>query len=105
MDMATRKKTKSIRTINLKRLLMCVGLIVFALYFSIAFLEQQRQINHNSMQIAEVQAQTEEALLRNAVLQETLAQVETDEHIQRAARKRGFAMPGDRIYVDAARNR
>jgi len=103
--MATRKKTKSIRTINLKRLLMCVGLIVFALYFSIAFLEQQRQINHNSMQIAEVQAQTEEALLRNAVLQETLAQVETDEHIQRAARKRGFAMPGDRIYVDAARNR
>lgn len=103
--MAMRKKTKLIRTINLKRLLMCVGVIVFALYFSVTFLEQQRRINNNTLQIAEIQVQTEEAFLQNAILQETLSQVGTDEHIERVARERGFAMPGDRIYIDAARNR
>ena len=104
--MATHLQKTLKRTINLKQLLKCIGFIVLALYLSVTLLNQQRRINDNVAQTHEIHMQTEEMNLQNAILQETLSQVGTDEHIERVAREqRRLVLPGDRIFIDSARIR
>jgi len=99
------KKTQR-RTLNLKQFLKCVGFVVLAFYLCVTFLDQQRRINDNVQQTAAVWAQIEEVNLQNAVLEETLEQIDTDEFIKRVARESlRLAMPGDRIFIDSARIR
>ena len=103
--MSTNRRTSAKRrTINLKQLLKCVGLIVLAFYLSVTLIEQQRRINAHVYQTQVVKALIAEAELQNALLEERLARVETDEYIKRIARETlRLVMPGDRVYIDSAR--
>jgi len=103
--MTAQTRTKSRKKLNLWQLLIRAGLILGAIYLCYMLMGLQQQINENVRRTNEVLAQTEEANLRNVMLQETLSQVGTDEFLIRTARVQlRFAMPSDRIYIDAARN-
>jgi len=103
--MTAQTRTNPRKTLNLKRFLIRVGCILGALYLCHILISQQRLINDNIQRTQEVRAQTAEAELRTAMLQEQLSQVDTDEFLIRVAREQlRFAMPSDRIFVDSARN-
>ena len=104
--MAIQGKKSLKRTINLKQLLKCVGVIVLALYLSVTLLDQQRRINDNLARTQEYRELMEYANLQTALLEEEIAIVGTDEHIEHIARSQlRLAMPGDMIFIDSARVR
>jgi len=104
--MATQNRTSSKRTINLKQLLKCVGLIVLAVYLCVTLINQRVRINAHEQQTREYRVRIEEAIIRGAILEETLSQVGTEEHMERVARETlRLTMPGDRVFIDSGRIR
>ena len=105
---AHEKTIKRKRMVNLKlrKLLKCIGFIVLAFYLSVTLLDQQRRINTHVQETEAIRAQIEYANLQTVLLEEQISHLGTDEHIKRVARETlRLAMPGDRIYIDAARMR
>jgi len=98
-------KRKKIR-IDLKQMLTCVGVIVVAVFVFTSFLDLQGMINDNRFQIHEIELKIAEAELQQAMLEDTLSQVDTIEFLERVARESlNMARPGDRVFRDSARIR
>jgi len=104
MPKYTIKKRKKIK-INLTRLLSCIGVVIVAVFVFTDFLNVQGMLNDHRQQIREVEARIAEANLQTEMLEEVLLKVETDEFLERVARETlRMARPGDRVFVDSARN-
>ncbi|MBR5156720.1 MAG: septum formation initiator family protein [Clostridia bacterium] len=98
------KKTKSNKTINVKRL-ATRGLFCFAIiYISFMLISQQFDLSRLSAKERELDSQIE-AQQRQAT--ELIAQKEasvTNEYIERVAREKlGYMKPGEKVFIDASK--
>lgn len=84
--------------------LWAVAASVLMIYFSYTTVEQQRVINVNTTQLDELHSKIEVEESRNIKLNEEIEIVETDEYIEKVARRElGLVKDDEKIIVDINR--
>lgn len=87
--------------------LLRIAVFAFAVYVTVALVNQQMQISERKQQLADLQQQIQIQEIKNDDLKNSLAAggAVNDEYIERVAREGlDYAKPGERVFVNIAGN-
>lgn len=90
-----RLKRKQRTSLFIKAALFC-----FALYAAVTLVRLQLNIVEKKQQLDTLHVQVEDLTTMNQELHERLDKSTSDESISQAARKDGYIVPGERVFVD-----
>ena len=93
----TKKKGKSRPKRTLKARIISFGLIMVCLYFAYSIISLQIEIYKERQTLEEIERQIEAQRLENDDILHLLGDGE-EEYMERVAREKGWADPGDDIY-------
>lgn len=96
----TIRKTAKVR-FNVKRLVLSVLALGFAVYFLCTVVTQQSTLSRKNDEITALNDQIEEASRETDRLQEEYDSVSDPEYLERMAHEKlGLVLPNERVYID-----
>ena len=91
-------KRKTRRISRPSHTLRWIGLIVL-LAVAVGYVQPLRAYRDASADVAARRAEVEQIAQTNAQLEQSIAETETPEFVEREARKLGLVKPGERLYI------
>ena len=80
-----------------------IGVLCLAFYFVLSFLQLRDEIAEKKARVSELDTLIEEQTVINDALRDQIENGVSDEYIASVARdKLGYAMPGERIFIDSS---
>ncbi len=80
-----------------------IGVLCLAFYFVISILQLRDEIAEKQLRMSELDTLIEEQTVINDALRDQIENGVTDEYIASVAREKlGYAMPGERVFIDSS---
>ncbi len=95
--MATKKNKKQLKPHSVLVIVLC---FVLLLYMGIRFIKAQSEINAKAAQLTELESIYESKVSENEELKSAIKNGDKKELAEEYARKKGYVMPDERVYVD-----
>lgn len=95
--MATQKKKQQLKAHSVIAIVLC---FVLLLYMGIRFIKAQSEINAKEAQLTELESIYESQVAENEELKAAIKEGDKEELAEEYARKKGYVMPDERVYVD-----
>ncbi len=95
--MATNKKKNQLKPHSVLVIVLC---FVLLLYMGIRFIKAQSEINAKEAQLTELESIYESRVSENEELKAAIEDGDKEELAEEYARKKGYVMPDERVYVD-----
>ncbi|MGN0526528.1 MAG: septum formation initiator family protein [Acutalibacteraceae bacterium] len=95
--MAAKKKTKKTKSFSIIVVAVCVVLVLF---LGVRFIKAQNEINEKQAQLTELQSQYDEVVAQNEDVKNAISENDENALAEEYARKKGYVMPDERVYVD-----
>lgn len=95
--MAKEKKKKQLKPRSVLVIVLC---FVLLLYMGIRFIKAQSEINTKEAQLTELESIYESRVSENEELKAAIKDGDKKELAEEYARKKGYVMPDERVYVD-----
>ena len=95
--MATNKNKKPIKPYSV---ILIVGCLILMLYFGVSFLKTQSEINAKQAELSKLENIYESQVNENEELKDAIKNGDEAELAEEYARKKGYVMPDERVYVD-----
>jgi len=95
--MATQKKKNQLKPHSIVVIVLC---FVLLLYMGIRFVKAQSEINAKEAQLTELESIHESLVAENEQVSAAIKDGDKDELAEEYARKKGYVMPDERVYVD-----
>ena len=95
--MATQKKKNQLKPHSIVVIVLC---FVLLLYMGIRFVKAQSEINAKEAQLTELESIYESRVSENEELKAAIKEGDKKELAEEYARKKGYVMPDERVYVD-----
>lgn len=95
--MATKKKKNQLKPHSVLVIVLC---FVILLYMGIRFIKAQSEINAKEAQLTELESIYESRVSENEELKAAIKDGDKEELAEEYARKKGYVMPDERVYVD-----
>jgi len=87
-----------------KTKLIFIAVVLFFVYFTVTFVEQQKIINLKSKQIETINQKIAEEQRINEELNKSKEIIGSDEYVEKVARERlGMVKSGEKLFVDTNR--
>jgi cell division protein FtsB len=93
-------KEKKKNQLNSRSVIVIVLCFVLLLYMGIRFVTKQSEINAKQAYIAERESVLESLVAENEEVSAAIKDGDKDELAEEYARKKGYVMPDERVYVD-----
>lgn len=98
--MAKAKKAKNAKKKNSTSIIAVIVCSLVLLYLVVSIVKIQIDINKKEAELAALQSTYESQVAENEALEEAVSQGDEEELIKEYARKKGYVMPDERVYVD-----
>ena len=95
--MAKRKSTKKLKSTSVAAIVLCSCIL---LYFVVSIVKAQIDIKQKEAELAALQSTYESQIAENEALEDAVSKGDEAELIEEYARKKGYVMPDERVYVD-----
>lgn len=95
--MAQEKKKNQLNSRSVIVIVLC---FVLLLYMGIRFVKKQSEINAKQAQLTELESIYESQIAENEELEAAIKDGDKKELAEEYARKKGYVMPDERVYVD-----
>ncbi len=86
--------------LNSRSVIVIVLCFVLLLYMGIRFVKAQSEINAKEAQLTELESIRESIVAENEEVSAAIKDGDKDELVEKYARKKGYVMPDERVYVD-----
>ena len=96
MEFVEKKKNQ----LNSRSVIVIVLCFVLLLYMGIRFVKAQSEINAKEAQLTELESIYESQIAENEELEAAIKDGDKKELAEEYARKKGYVMPDERVYVD-----
>ena len=93
-------KEKKKNQLNSRSVIVIVLCFVLLLYMGIRFVKAQSEINAKEAQLTELESIYESQIAENEELEAAIKDGDKKELAEEYARKKGYVMPDERVYVD-----
>ncbi|MBE6800838.1 MAG: hypothetical protein E7529_06500 [Ruminococcaceae bacterium] len=93
-------KEKKRNQLNSRSVIVIVLCFVLLLYMGIRFVKAQSEINAKEAQLTELESIRESIVAENEEVSAAIKDGDKDELVEKYARKKGYVMPDERVYVD-----
>ena len=93
-------KEKKKNQLNSRSVIVIVLCFVLLLYMGIRFVKAQSEINAKEAQLTELESIYESQIAENEDLKAAIKDGDKKELAEEYARKKGYVMPDERVYVD-----
>ena len=93
-------KEKKKNQLNSRSVIVIVLCFVVLLYMGIRFVKKQSEINAKEAQLTELESVLESISVSNEEVSAAIEDGDKDELAEEYARKKGYVMPDERVYVD-----
>ena len=93
-------KEKKKNQLNSRSVIVIVLCFVLLLYMGIRFVKVQSEINAKEAQLTELESIYESQVAENKELESAIKDGDKKELAEEYARKKGYVMPDERVYVD-----
>ena len=93
----TRKKRKQVAPVSIVVFVLCACIV---LYFVVSIVKKQIEINKNEDTRQELVSILESQQAENQELEAAISEGDESALAEEYARKKGYVMPDDRVYVD-----
>ena len=93
-------KEKKKNQLNSRSVIVIVLCFVLLLYMGIRFVKKQSEINAKQAQLTELESIYESQVAENEELEAAIKDGDKKELAEEYARKKGYVMPDERVYVD-----
>ena len=93
-------KEKKKNQLNSRSVIVIVLCFVLLLYMGIRFVKAQSKINAKQAQLTELESVLESQIAENEELEAAIKDGDKKELAEEYARKKGYVMPDERVYVD-----
>ena len=93
-------KAKKKNQLNSRSVIVIVLCFVFLLYLGISLIKAQSEINAKEAQLAELQRVYDVKVAENNAVKSAIKNGNKKELAEEYARKKGYVMPDERVYVD-----
>lgn len=95
--MAKKRAKKKLNNTSIIAIILCSCIL---LYLVVSIVKSQVEINKKEAELAALQSTLESQNAENEELEEALSHGDKAEVIEEYARKKGYVMPDERVYVD-----
>lgn len=95
--MAKRQSKKKFNNTSIIAIVICSCII---LYLLVSIVKAQIDINKKEAELAALQSTYESQVAENEALEEAVSNGDEAELVEEYARKKGYVMPDERVYVD-----
>lgn len=95
--MARKKSRKKPNNTSIIAIVICSCII---LYLLVSIVKAQVDINKKEAELAALQSTYESQVAENEALEEAVSKGDEAELVEEYARKKGYVMPDERVYVD-----
>lgn len=95
--MAKKKTKKKINSTSIVAIVICSCIV---LYLLVSIVKSQIDINKKEAELAALQSTYESQVAENEALEEAVSNGDEAELVEEYARKKGYVMPDERVYVD-----
>lgn len=92
-----RKKKKQVKPVSIIALILCSCIVV---YFVYSFIKVQSEINDKKAELTSLVNVHESQVAENKALEKAVSEGDEDTIAEEYARKKGYVMPDERVYVD-----
>lgn len=92
-----RKEKKKIKPVSIIAIILC-SCIIF--YFIYSFIKVQSEISDKSSELNSLVSVHESQVAENKELEQAISEGDENSLAEKYARKKGYAMPDERVYVD-----
>lgn len=92
-----RKTKKQIKPVSIIAIILCSCIV---LYFVYSFIKLQTEFNDKQKELSNLVSVHESQVAENEALEEAVSEGDKDELAEIYARKKGYVMPDERVYVD-----
>lgn len=87
-----------------KSLIMRIAVFAFIVYIAVTLINFQLEIGRQKAKLADIQAQSQQQLGKNAEIQRVLSESDK-QYMESVARdKLGYALPGERVFENVSGN-
>lgn len=93
-------KEKKKNQLNSRSVIVIILCFVLLLYMGIRFVKAQSEINAKEAQLTELESIHESLVAENEEVSSAIKDGDKDELAEEYARKKGYVMPDERVYVD-----
>ncbi len=93
-------KGKKKNQLNSRSVIVIILCFVILLYMGIRFIKAQSKINAKEAQLTELESVLESISVSNEEVSAAIEDGDKDELVEKYARKKGYVMPDERVYVD-----
>lgn len=95
--MTGRKSKKKLKSTSIVAIVLCSCILVYLL---VSIVKAQIDINQKEAELAALQSTLESQVAENEALEEAVAKGDEAELVEEYARKKGYVMPDERVYID-----
>lgn len=95
--MAKKKSKKKLKNTSIVAILLCSCIL---LYLTVSIVKKGIDINRYENEKAALQSTLESQVAENETLEEAISKGDKKELVEEYARKKGYVMPDERVYVD-----
>lgn len=95
--MATKKKAKKTKGFSIIVIAVCAVVILF---LGVRFVKAQNEINEKQAQLTELQSEYDDVVAQNEAVKNAISENDENALAEEYARKKGYVMPDERVYVD-----
>lgn len=97
VTLATNKNKKQFKPYSV---ILIVGCLILLLYFGVSFLKAQSEINAKEAELNKLESVYESQVSENDQLKDAIKNGDEAALAEEYARKKGYVMPDERVYVD-----
>ena len=95
--MAKKKSKKKLNNTSIIAIIICSCIL---LYLVVSIVKTQININKKEAELAALQSTYESQVAENEALEDAVSKGDEAELVEEYARKKGYVMPDERVYVD-----
>ncbi len=95
--MAKKKSKKKLNNTSIIAIIICSCIL---LYLVVSIVKAQININKKEAELAALQSTYESQVAENEALEDAVSKGDEAELVEEYARKKGYVMPDERVYVD-----
>jgi cell division protein FtsB len=98
--LATKKKAKTTKKKSSFSIIVFVGCAAILVFLLASIIKVQVSINKKEADLAILQSTYESQVAENEALEDAVSKGDEAELVEEYARKKGYVMPDERVYVD-----
>lgn len=95
--MATKKKAKKAKGFSIIVIAVCAVVILF---LGARFVKKLNEMNEKQAQLTELQSERDDVVAQNEAVENAISENDENALVEEYARKKGYVMPDERVYVD-----